>query len=206
MYDGDWKNGDCHGFGTLQSQNQGFLYRGSFRGNKRKKGVQVWTEFRIQSYRGDWKDDKPHGLGILVSTEGDKYVGGIEAGDPNGLGALKTKVKEAYGEFSCWEEHGFCTTIDLERDSQYKGQFHRGDYHGLGERIKDLKHPDLTFEGHFEKGVREGFGIQKRKGNKGFVGIYANDDEKEGWSLDHNRKYPYVKKVGEEFDDQDYNA
>ena len=79
--------------------------------------MQVWTEFKIESYRGDWKDDKPHGFGILVSTDNDKYVGGIEAGEPNGLGALKTKLKEAYGEFSCWEEHGFCTVIDIDKNS-----------------------------------------------------------------------------------------
>ena len=77
VYEGDWRNGDCHGYGTLQSRRGGFLYRGSFLANKRKAGVQGWTEFKIASYRGEWADDKPHGVGIMVSTEDDKYAGEI---------------------------------------------------------------------------------------------------------------------------------
>ena len=71
--------------------------------------MQVWTEFRVASYRGDWHDDKPHGLGIKVSKQNDKYAGYIEAGKPNGLGAMVSKEKESYGYFSDWVEHGLCT-------------------------------------------------------------------------------------------------
>ena len=53
----------------------------------------------------------------MVSTTDEKYAGGIEVGEPNGLGALKMKVKESYGEFKRWREHGYCTVTDLTKQS-----------------------------------------------------------------------------------------
>ena len=78
--------------------------------------MQVWTEFRVASYRGSWLDDKPHGLGIMVSDKNDKYAGELAEGMPNGLGAMVTKEKESFGDFREWKEHGLCTLIDSSTD------------------------------------------------------------------------------------------
>ena len=113
---------------------------------------------------------------------------------------MKTKDKETYGDFSDWIEHGLCTWIDTKKDSIYKGYLNKGIYQGYGSLTKDRNIGDVTFEGTWNEDYKEGFGVEVKKGNKGFVGFYRDGEEALGYKLRNNRR---VKKLGE-FDETEH--
>ena len=56
------------------------------------------------------------------------------------------------------------------------------------ENLLKLKFDEFTFEGYFKYDIREGFGVEKKEGNKGFIGFYRDNMRFEGSVLRDSRK------------------
>jgi hypothetical protein len=83
-YEGEFKDGDYHGQGTLNKKSS-------------SEGKKEWSK-----YEGEWKDGKEHGQGTFRSFGGDVYVGGFKEGKKHGQGT----ETELYGMYSIGEWNG----------------------------------------------------------------------------------------------------
>ena len=67
-YEGDLKEGKCHGEGTMISED-GRKFRGSFlNGKKEGKGQIIWPDGR--KFSGSWKNNERDGEGLYINDEG----------------------------------------------------------------------------------------------------------------------------------------
>ena len=73
-YEGEWKDGQMHGMGTLRIYR---IIRGYLFG---------WKLLNEGKYVGKWKDGKQNGQGTYTWSDGSKFVGEYEDGVRNGLG------------------------------------------------------------------------------------------------------------------------
>ncbi|KAH3744163.1 2-isopropylmalate synthase [Pelomyxa schiedti] len=84
-YEGQWRRGVMHGYGTYTSPTKGWVYVGQFAyGQKSGKGQKLYEYGG--SYTGSWKEGKMSGKGTRVWTSGTKYEGEWEAGREHGSG------------------------------------------------------------------------------------------------------------------------
>lgn len=86
-YDGEWEDGEKHGFGTHYYRN-GDRYEGPWVKGKRHGTNGKYTyhnkspeEHISDEYMGEWEDDMKHGKGIMTFTNGDVYEGHWVRGD-----------------------------------------------------------------------------------------------------------------------------
>ena len=85
-YDGEWQNGEQHGYGILKASD-GSRYEGVFQAGKRHgKGRHV--SFAGQVYEGDWVQGQRHGYGRLIYANGTKVEGYWKNGKMNGAAAI----------------------------------------------------------------------------------------------------------------------
>ena len=105
IYKGEWRNGDCHGLGTMTFPD-GEKYVGEFKDDKRH-GQGTYTYASGNEYVGEWKDDMRHGQGTYTYANGDKYVG-------------EHKDDKRHGQ-------GTYTMADV---TVYKGLFENGEFIG----------------------------------------------------------------------------
>jgi hypothetical protein len=109
-YNGEWQNGYRTGNGTYYWSN-GQKYVGDFLNAKRHGlGIETYPEndtfYRI-SYDGEWKEDKKSGNGTQTWKSGDKYVGEWQNGDETGKGTYYWPSGNKYvGDFLNDKLHG----------------------------------------------------------------------------------------------------
>ncbi|XP_057674076.1 MORN repeat-containing protein 3 [Corythoichthys intestinalis] len=90
-YCGEWKNGMKHGHGVYL-YNSSSVYEGQWNENHRSG----WGRMLFNSgdiYEGEWKNDKEHGFGILHYANGNLYEGSWRYGAKDGNGKLYYRDK-----------------------------------------------------------------------------------------------------------------
>jgi hypothetical protein len=105
IYEGKFKKGNFHGFGTMTGSD-GSSYKGEHK--EGRPNGQGTGNNKKGKYVGEWKDGLHHGQGTFLSHDGWKYVGSLEKGMPNGKGCMNYKGKESYlGEWKDGCKHGY---------------------------------------------------------------------------------------------------
>ena len=77
-YDGEWKDGQRHGRGTMTDYD-GSIYTGEFKdGYLHGQGTMVDEDGT--KYVGEWKNDEEHGQGTMTYLNGSQFVGEFQDG------------------------------------------------------------------------------------------------------------------------------
>ncbi|GIX66220.1 MORN motif repeat containing protein [Babesia caballi] len=153
VYEGDWSDGNRHGVGTLTSSKQGYKYYGEWANDKREGSGELQTPLFI--YTGEFNNNTFNGKGKLVNAGGDQYEGDFKDGKYNGRGKL-TQVDGTVkiGYFRNNELCGVCSMIKTD-GRIYVGKLHGDVLHGSGKLIYNNF---VTFEGQWDRGIRDGQG------------------------------------------------
>jgi len=136
-YEGEWKNGQRHGLGTLRLPS-GSTYKGEWKnGDRDGRGHLVFVNPSSSYYDGEFKHGKRHGKGLCVwvagQWKGDRYFGDWENDYMHGYGRY-TFASGAFYEGQ-WKEdkmHG-TGTYQYRSGNQYRGQWREDKMHGKGE-------------------------------------------------------------------------
>jgi len=133
-YDGEWKNGRMHGWGTYKFADG-------------------------HTYKGRWKDGRMHGEGVAEYSSGHMYTGSWEIGKYHGRGCFEyDQVGKKVKYDGMWKEghrHGY-GELTLPSGVYYKGDWFWGKQQGIGEVGSVLT--DKRFVGRWEKGLINGTG------------------------------------------------
>jgi len=93
IYKGEWRDGMCHGLGTM-SFPDGSKYVGGWKVNE-KHGLGTYTfgsgHIAGDKYVGEFKDGKKHGLGTYTYADGTFIVGAWEEGYPINTASPKSQ-------------------------------------------------------------------------------------------------------------------
>jgi hypothetical protein len=165
QYKGNFKNGFANGFGMFIFPNKE-KYIGEIKDSK-PHGDGIWIFKSGLRNEGVWKDGKflrikklnfkqkdtfdNDGQKILRYTNGDKYIGELSNGLPNGRGTYTYSYGDKYeGDFRNGFPDGF-GAYTFPSGEKYVGEFKQGKMHGYGTReFLDGKHQEGIWDkGHF---------------------------------------------------------
>ena len=177
IYDGDWKDGRQHGFGTCRYPNgdtyegrsivqYGFLVSNAetdlmllvegyyVNGKKEGHGVYVSKDDKGK-YEGEWKEDKMHGIGTWRGPNNVLHEGEYRNGWPEGEGRSTWPNGDVYvGSFTKGKMDGE-GKFTQKGGEVYEGGWKRCKRHGHGR----LQYADGSeYEGEFFKGRKYGKG------------------------------------------------
>ncbi|XP_052414804.1 alsin-like isoform X1 [Carassius gibelio] len=176
-YQGQWKDGKMHGFGTLRYAS-GEIYEGSFLDNMRH-GHGMLRSGKLNStspsvFIGQWQYDKKSGYGVFDDiTRGEKYMGMWQDDQRQGNGVVVTQFGLYYeGAFNNNKMMGTGVLLS-EDDTAFEGEFSE-DWTLNGKGVLTMPNGDYI-EGSFS-GVW-GTGI-KMSGSYYKPSLYDSDKEK----------------------------
>ena len=86
-YDGEWREGQRHGYGSQFYANGNLKYEGEYKYNK-MDGKGSFYYKNGDRYEGDFKDNKRHGIGTYYFANGDRFVGDYKDDRRNGKGTM----------------------------------------------------------------------------------------------------------------------
>ena len=169
MYEGETKDGQPHGQGTL-TLDDGTKYVGEWKnGEEHGQGTLIFSDG--DKYVGEWKGGQRHGQGTFLFADGDKYVGEFKDDHFHGEGTYSfASVGEYIGEWKDGERHGK-GTLTLDDGGEYVGEFKDGNFHGAGK----ITGSDRVFEGEFSEGKRSGTGVETWSDGLRVGGQWIND-------------------------------
>ena len=127
-------------------------------------------------YVGELNNGEPNGQGTMIFTDGSKYVGEFKNGNFNGQASYTFLDGESYvGEFKNNDFNGQGRYTFLDGES-YVGEFKNGEYNGYG---KYSYSGGDTYEGQFQNNLKSGKGtfIYSSSGEYAgykYVGEYKN--------------------------------
>lgn len=135
-YEGKWKKGNPHGFGTMIYSN-GDTYTGYWvYGIKEGQGSMTYKDDDfLLKYVGEWVSNKPNGKGIMTYKNGDIYEGFWNHGLHEGQGIMTFKNHWKYvkydGEWKIGKQNGKGKIIYKNGDI-YEGNWNMGEIFGEG--------------------------------------------------------------------------
>jgi len=169
IYNGELKEGQPHGFGTLKHPN-GAYYAGQFAEGLRH-GRGTWIHPDGIRYAGEWQEDHYHGRGVLL-TNSYIYAGTWNKGIKDGPGIQYWSDSQIYK--GCWKDNrydGFGIMLYVD-GSTYRGEWLNGFRQGTGKAI----YPDGSiYEGQWEKNLRNGYGQMIFADGTKYEGNWTND-------------------------------
>ncbi|KAG1714534.1 Alsin [Nymphon striatum] len=160
VYEGEWKNGQLNGLGTVKYPN-GDIYEGYFKDGMRdghgvlKKGQFLSTAASV--YIGQWTDNCRHGYGVNDDVmAGEKYLGWWENDGHHGNGVVVT-IDGVYYEGSFYQNkmQGYGLVI-FEDNTSYEGDL-SGHCVFNGKGTLNLSNGDYiegNFSGKWNEGVK----------------------------------------------------
>ena len=128
LYEGEFKDGDYHGEGTLRAA--GSVYVGSFK-NGRYHGQGTITCTDGSRYEGMWRDGKRHGLGVCHYSSSEVFSGGWSSNLAHGLG---THTKDGVVWKGEWDK-GVCIRASAKVGGRRR---YRGVCSGCGKSMLQL--------------------------------------------------------------------
>ncbi len=166
-YEGEWKDGEMHGTGTLKISR-------IFSGNMGSYGLAPfpfsWKLIDQGKYEGEWKNGKEHGKGIrfyragLMNNDICKYEGEWKDGKYHGQGTFIDRVGR---KKKCWPK---LSNLVPKKPVLEKSV--------LKDKLKKytLSKPEITqYEGEWKDGLEHGHGIRtSSNGGKIFIGKWKN--------------------------------
>jgi hypothetical protein len=124
IYEGEWKQGEASGNGTLIWSN-GSKYSGEFR-ESQPNGQGTWSHPKGTRYVGGWKDGEFSGRGTLNASDGTEYVGEWRNNALSGAATVAYKNGDRFsGSYWSWKRDGIGTYVWKNGD-KYKGLWKGG--------------------------------------------------------------------------------
>ena len=183
-YEGGLINENFSGQGTL-SMFDNFYYEGDFKeGQLHGTGTMYFAEASGE-YSGEWKDSKYEGQGTLTLADGDKYVGEWKDGNENGQGTLTRANGFKYvGEWVEGSRTGKAV-VDLLNGRKYVGEFMDNKFHGQGTYTwpSDYRSTGLVsdrkriYVGEWKDGKYEGQGTLTWANGRKYVGEWKDGNQ-----------------------------
>ena len=182
IYKGYWKDGRYDGFGKITFKNGISFYLGYFKKGK-KNGYGIYYFENHDFYIGEWKDDNRDGFGLYFQKEKNIYYGYFKNNFKNGLGIFYFKCPKIYDKLQKYlNNFGKIKSenilkedfIDFCMGDKYIGEYINSFKTGIG--IYELKNNNMTYEGQFNNGNYEGYGILKDNKNNFYEGYFYNDE------------------------------
>lgn len=169
VYNGEFLDGNRQGYGIM-SYNDGASYNGNwYYDDFEGQGTYIWSSG--DKYVGEFQKGWRHGHGVYVWTNGDKYVGQLEKNKRHGKGKMDYASGGWYeGDWvdDVWHGQG---TIIYDNGDQYQGAVSNGKRNGYG--IIFYKETGNKYDGNWEEGMYEGFGIYSWKTGDRYAGYFS---------------------------------
>lgn len=188
-YEGKWKKGTPHGFGTMKYAN-GNIYVGNWEyGKYSGEGEIIYKSGTIYKYSGSWSNNLRHGYGEMEFYNGDRYKGQFNMSKITGEGVMTYRSYDVYS--GSW--------VNGLRSGLGKLTCHNGDvYEGIwkddvfyqGKATID----NIIYEGEFFKGSLLK-GTQKNPNGSWFEGEWHNEKFMNGKCLITNEDYRFEGEV-----------
>ena len=171
-YEGEWKDGEMHGTGTLKISR-------IFSGNMGSYGLAPfpfsWKLIDQGKYEGEWKNGKEHGKGIrfyragLMNNDIGKYEGEWKDGKYHRQGTFIYRDGGKYeGEWKYGLEHGHGIRTSSNGGKIFIGKWKNGKYfHGT----YNLGNGAIHF-GFFKDGLAEGHGTRTYSDGRKYTGEF----------------------------------
>lgn len=186
-YEGEWKKGAPHGFGTMKYAD-GSVYEGSWELGKRNgQGTMKYTNGDV--YIGNWILGDKNGHGILKYRNGDTYDGNWVKGMRSGRGTMKYANKNVYeGNWVSGMINGH-GTMKYTNGSVYVGMWQNGKKNGKGSMSTNGFNPcvetgewrnDKLYDGKAIKETQLGQAITEYKVGLGKTFLKNKND---GWEF-----------------------
>jgi cell division protein FtsL len=171
-YEGEFKNGLMHGWGTYYFKN-GSLYEGEFKNNL-KEGRGTLTTIDGKRYVGEFKNSMMHGKGSLFMADGSRYVGDFNNDLITGKGFMFYANGDKYaGDLVNAVRHGH-GVLRFNNGDIYDGEFRKGVRTGRGTY---LFAGGIRYIGDFVDGVRQGMGRYIYPDGAEYVGPFVNGNK-----------------------------
>ncbi|XP_045348606.1 ALS2 C-terminal-like protein [Leopardus geoffroyi] len=134
------------------------------------------------TYEGEWCRGRPHGKGTLKWPDGRNHVGNFCQGLEHGFGIclVPQASEDKFDCYKChWWEGSMCGygICEYSTDEVYKGHFQAGLRHGFGVLESPPQAPQpCKYTGHWERGQKSGYGIEE-DGDRGerYIGMWQAD-------------------------------
>lgn len=167
-YDGEYKDGLRHGFGT-HYYTTGAKYTGRWEyGIQTGKGVFLYPDGSI--HRGYYKDAVYNGSGRFTHPNGTKYNGNFLEGEYHGKGILILPNGEEYdGMWDNGKKCGYGKLTTLE-GKEYIGEFKNNLQHGNG---KVIELDGTVYDGIWKDGDKEKGKLTTSDGHE-YIGEFKN--------------------------------
>lgn len=137
FYDGDWKNGDFDGYGTLYNDYGVMKYQGAWKNGQRHGKGLLYHGNGKKAYEGFWSECQRDGKGCSYDSQGKRLYEGSWKNDQES-GAGKFYFLEKSSALQCivgkFENglNGYIIAYDYDNYIRYKGQFYDGKINGWG--------------------------------------------------------------------------
>ncbi|RAL48785.1 hypothetical protein DM860_001105 [Cuscuta australis] len=160
-YEGEWRLGMRHGYGTLKWPS-GAVYEGEFSGGY-MHGTGTYITHDKMTYKGRWKLSRKHGLGNQIYPNGDVFEGSWIQGKLEGPGKYAWANGNVYfGNMKGGKMCGSGTLTWLSGD-KYEGCWLNGMMHGFGVYTWS---DGGCYMGTWTHGLKDGKGVFYPRGSK----------------------------------------
>lgn len=155
IYEGEFRDGMCHGKGVLKFKQSGNVYDGQFKEGF-MHGIGKMNFKNGTLYEGDFYFDFMHGTGLWKDPEGNQYKGDFAGDSRTGEAVVNYNNGDVYeGEFLLNKKEG--NGIFKTEEFTYDGEFYNDKFAGLGE-MKFGKGKQLHHKGMYLDGQKHGKG------------------------------------------------
>ncbi|KAF6772002.1 hypothetical protein AHF37_09190 [Paragonimus kellicotti] len=149
FYTGQFDHGEITGIGTQYYASTGNTYEGKFRlGERQGQGIMRYKNG--SAYCGEWVTNARQGQGTLFDTEGGCYCGRFWANKKAGTGRYRND-KIVYDGDWCDNLFDGIGKLEFSTGQTYEGCFHAGKPHGHGTLIRAHRNSPF-FVGSWEDG------------------------------------------------------
>ena len=167
-YEGETKNDEPNGIGTLTYPN-GHKFEGEWNdGEQHGRGTFTWSDGR--KYTGMFKNGKPYGQGTYTYLDGTKNLGKWKVTQENFLWKTNKEISTLYH----WETSSGMEWVTIGVDDihpKYEGETKNDEPNGIG----TLTYPNgHKFEGEWNDGEQHGRGTFTWSDGRKYTGMFKN--------------------------------
>ena len=167
-YEGETKNDEPNGIGTLTYPN-GHKFEGEWNdGKQHGRGTFTWSDGR--KYTGMFKNGKPYGQGTYTYLDGTKNLGKWKVTQENFLWKTNKEISTLYH----WETSSGMEWVTIGVDDihpKYEGETKNDEPNGIG----TLTYPNgHKFEGEWNDGKQHGRGTFTWSDGRKYTGMFKN--------------------------------
>jgi hypothetical protein len=169
-HEGQWRNGQRHGYG-IGVLTDGGIHEGGY-AYDRVDGHGTCARSDGSTYEGNWRDNGINGYGVYTWPDGKSYSGAILDNQLHGYGTHVWANGDTYeGMWRCNQRDGYGAQTDVNGDV-YRGQWRDGVRDGFGVFAKAR---GTTYRGNWLDGLRHGYGVYTKADGSRYSGRWQHN-------------------------------